>query len=91
MKSARKGARILTVGNTGGAKFEIDNRYIFSKHLSIVGSTMGTIEDFHEVMSLVCGGKIRVAVDSTFPLSEARRAQERLQNGEQLGKIALVT
>lgn len=89
MKSARKGARILTVGNTGGPKFEIDNRYIFSKHLSIIGSTMGTIRDFHEVMSLVCEGKIRVALDSTFPLSEARHAQERLQNEEQLGKIAL--
>lgn len=89
MKSARKGARILTVGNTGGAKFEIDNRYIFSKHLSIIGSTMGTIRDFHEVMSLVCDGKIRVALDSIFPLSDARRAQEHLQKGEQLGKIAL--
>jgi NADPH:quinone reductase-like Zn-dependent oxidoreductase len=89
MKSARKGARILTVGNTGGAKFEIDNRYIFSRHLSIIGSTMGTIQDFHEVMSLVCSGKIRVALDSTFPLFEAQRAQERLQNGEQLGKITL--
>lgn len=90
MKAARKGARILTVGNTGGAKFEIDNRYIFSKHLSIIGSTMGTLRDFHEVMSLVCTGKIRMVLDSTFPLSDARRAQERLQNGEQLGKIALV-
>jgi NADPH:quinone reductase-like Zn-dependent oxidoreductase len=90
MKAARKGARILTVGNTGGVKFEIDNRYIFSKHLSIIGSTMGTIQDFQEVMSLVCSDKIRVALDSTFPLSEAQRAQERLQNGKQLGKITLV-
>jgi NADPH:quinone reductase-like Zn-dependent oxidoreductase len=90
MKAARKGARILTVGNTGGAKFEIDNRYIFSKHLSIIGSTMGTLQDFHEVMSLVCSGKIKVALDTTFPLYEARHAQERLQNGEQLGKIGLV-
>jgi NADPH:quinone reductase-like Zn-dependent oxidoreductase len=89
MKAARKGARILTVGNTGGARFEIDNRYIFSKHLSIIGSTMGTIQDFREVMSLVCSKKIRVALDSTFPLIEAQRAQERLQKGEQLGKITL--
>jgi NADPH:quinone reductase-like Zn-dependent oxidoreductase len=90
MKAATKGARILTVGTTGGARFEIDNRYIFSKHLSIIGSTMGTIQDFHDVMSLICNGKIKVALDSTFPLSEVRRAQERLQNGEQSGKIALV-
>jgi NADPH:quinone reductase-like Zn-dependent oxidoreductase len=90
MKAARKGARILTVGNAGGAKFEIDNRYIFSKHLSIIGSTMGTIQDFNNVMTLICAGNIKVALDTTFPLSEARRAQERLQNGEQLGKIVLL-
>ena len=28
-RAACKGGRILTVGNTGGAKFEIDNRFIF--------------------------------------------------------------
>ena len=41
-RSARKGGRILTVGNTGDPKFEIDNRFIFGKHLTLIGSTMGT-------------------------------------------------
>jgi len=86
---ASKGARILTVGNTGGPKFEIDNRYIFSKHLTIIGSTMGTIKDFNDVMTLVCEGKLKVALDQTFPLAEARKAQERLARGKQLGKITL--
>jgi NADPH:quinone reductase-like Zn-dependent oxidoreductase len=36
----RKGGRLLTVGNSGAPRFEIDNRYIFAKHLSIIGSTM---------------------------------------------------
>jgi NADPH:quinone reductase-like Zn-dependent oxidoreductase len=89
MKAARKGGRLLTVGNTGAARFEIDNRYIFSKHLSIIGSSMGTLQDFHKVMTLVCKGKLKVALDTTFPLSDARLAQERLQNGQQLGKITL--
>jgi NADPH:quinone reductase-like Zn-dependent oxidoreductase len=88
-KAAGKGARILTVGNTGGPKFEIDNRYIFTKHLSIIGSTMGTIKDFNEVMTLVCAGKLQVALDQTFPLYDARAAQERLASGKQLGKITL--
>jgi NADPH:quinone reductase-like Zn-dependent oxidoreductase len=88
-RAASKGARILTVGNTGGPKFEIDNRYIFSKHLAIIGSTMGTIKDFNEVMTLVCAGKLQVALDRTFPLADARAAQERLASGRQLGKITL--
>ncbi|MDH5506021.1 MAG: zinc-binding dehydrogenase [Anaerolineae bacterium] len=89
MRALRKGGRILTVGNTGGPKFEFDNRYMFGKHLSIIGSTMGTHKDFAEVMDLVFAGKLDPALDQTFPLSEARAAQERLDSGKQLGKITL--
>lgn len=88
-RAARKGGRILTVGNTGGAKFEIDNRFIFGKHLSILGSTMGTRADFARVMDLVFAGKLRPVVDLVYPLEQAAAAQQRLQDGEQLGKITL--
>lgn len=88
-RAARKGGRILTVGNTGGPKFEIDNRFVFSKHLSILGSTMGTLQDFSDVMSLVASGKLKVALDKSFPLKDARAAMERLESGQQLGKITL--
>ena len=85
-RAARKGGRILTVGSTGNSKFEIDNRYLFAKHLSIIGSSMGTLEDYAEVMSLVIAGKLKVALDKTFPLKDAGAAQTRLEHGEQLGK-----
>ncbi len=88
-RAARVGGRILTVGNTGAPKFEIDNRYIFGKHLSLIGSSMGTINDFRTVMGLVFEGRLKPVIDRTFPLSEARLAQERLENGEQLGKVTL--
>lgn len=88
-RAAKKGGRILTVGNTGGPKFEIDNRFIFSKQLSLIGSTMGTLEDFATVMQLVTTGKLQVALDRSFALKDARAAQERLESGAQLGKITL--
>ena len=88
-KAARKGGRILTVGNTGGPKFQIDNRYIFGKHLSVIGSTMSPQKDFRDVMRLVFAGKLKPVLDKTFPLAEARAAQERLERGEQFGKITL--
>jgi NADPH:quinone reductase-like Zn-dependent oxidoreductase len=88
-RAATKGGRILTVGNSGGAKFEIDNRYIFSKHLSVIGSSMGTRADFATVMNLVFAGKLKPVIDRDYPLAEARAAQERLEKGEQLGKITL--
>ena len=89
LRALRKGGRLLTVGATAGAKFELDNRYLFHKHLSIIGSTMGTRKDFAEVMSLIFQGKLSPIIDSSYPLQEAHLAQERLEAGEQMGKIIL--
>lgn len=89
MRSVRKGGRILTVGNTGGPKFEFDNRYIFGKHLSLIGSSMGTLKDFDTVMDLVFDGKLKSVIDKIFPLEDFRSAQQRLEEGKQLGKIVL--
>ncbi len=88
-RCVKKGGRILTVGNSGGPKFEIDNRYIFGKHLSILGSTMGTHRDFSVVMNLIFAGVLDPVLDRDYPLSEAAIAQERLASGEQMGKITL--
>jgi NADPH:quinone reductase-like Zn-dependent oxidoreductase len=88
-RAARKGGRILTVGNTGGPKFEIDNRFIFGKHLTLIGSTMGTLSDFAAVMDLVFAGKLKVALDEIYPLKEAQAAHIRLESGQQMGKITL--
>jgi len=88
-RAAARGGRILTVGNSGGPKFEIDNRQIFGKHLSILGSSMGTRADFATVMGLIFEGKLSAVLDQDFPLVDAHYAQERLEKGEQLGKITL--
>ena len=90
LRAAAKGGRILTVGNTAGPKVEIDNRFVFGKQLSILGSTMGTQADFATVMQLVFAGKLKPVLDRSYPLAEARQAQERLAAGGQLGKITLV-
>ena len=89
LRALKKGGRLLTVGNSGAPRFEIDNRYVFSKHLSIIGSTMSTLTDFTEVMDLVVAGKLKPVIDSTFPLKDAASAQERLWSGENFGKITL--
>lgn len=89
LRCARKGGRILTVGNTAGAKFEFDNRYMFGKHLSLIGSTMSTRADFAAVMGLVFAGKLQPVIDAAFPLSDIRAAHERMEQGEVFGKIVL--
>lgn len=89
LRALCKGGRLLTVGNTGGPKFEIDNRYIFAKHLSIIGSTMSHSKDFKTVMDLIVAGKLKPALDQSFPLKDAAAAQTRLERNEQSGKITL--
>lgn len=89
LRTLRKGGRLLTVGNSAGPRVEIDNRYMFAKHLSIIGSTMSTLEEFRGVMDLVAAGKLKPILDTTFSLKDAALAQERLWKNENFGKITL--
>jgi NADPH:quinone reductase-like Zn-dependent oxidoreductase len=89
LRAAAKRGRILTVGNTGNPIYEIDNRYIFGKHLSIIGSTMSPIKDFRTVMGLIFSGKLKVVIDRRYPLQDTTNALRRLEAGEQLGKIVI--
>jgi NADPH:quinone reductase-like Zn-dependent oxidoreductase len=89
LRCLKKGGRLLTVGNSGAPRFEIDNRFIFAKHLSIIGSTMSPLKDFATVMDLVVAGKLQPVIDQTFPLEEAAAAQERLWKRANFGKITL--
>jgi D-arabinose 1-dehydrogenase-like Zn-dependent alcohol dehydrogenase len=59
------------------------------KQLTIYGSTMGTRADFAAVFDLVKSGRAEPVIDTVFPLSETRAAHERMEAGEQLGKIVL--
>ena len=88
-RALRKGGRLLTVGNTGGPKFEIDNRFIFGKHLTIIGSTMGTIADFSEVMELITTHQLIPAISKIFPLADVCAAHTHLESGQNLGKVIL--
>jgi len=89
LRSARRGGRILTVGNTAGPKVELDNRFMFGKHLSLIGSTMSTRAEFATVMRLVFSGRLKPVIDSNFPLADIRAAHERLEQGDVLGKVTL--
>jgi NADPH:quinone reductase-like Zn-dependent oxidoreductase len=89
LRTLRKGGRLLTVGNSGGPKFELDNRYMFARHLSIIGSTMSTLSDFKEVMDFIVTGKLKPVTDRTYPLKDAALGQERLWKNKNFGKVTL--
>ena len=91
LRAVQKRGRILTVGDTGNPKFEFDNRYIFGKHLSLIGSSVRNKNDFKTVMDLVIAGKLKPVLDETFPLKKAQAAHARIGRGEHLSKITLST
>ena len=89
LRALKKGGRLLTVGNTSGPKFEIDNRLIFGKHLSIIGSTMGSSADYETVMNLVFDGRLQPVIDTVYPLDQGLTALRRLDDGDVAGKLVL--
>jgi len=89
LRALKRGGRLLTVGNTSGPKFEIDNRLLFGKHLRIIGSTMGTSTDYAEVMGLVFNGRLRPIIDTIYPLAEGPAALRHMQDGRFSGKLVL--
>ena len=90
MRVVARGGRIVIVGNTSGPDAQIDIRFIFGKQISIIGSTMGSHQDFRDVMALIWAGKLKPVVDRVMPLAEGKRAFELMERGEQFGKIVLV-
>jgi NADPH:quinone reductase-like Zn-dependent oxidoreductase len=89
LRALGKGGRLLTVGNTSGPEVSIDNRYLFGKHLAIIGSTMGTHTDYAQVMQWVFAGKLQPLIDTVYPLSAGIGALQRLQKGDVAGKLVL--
>ena len=86
---ARPDGRIAVCGATTGPNPPAQLHRVWWKGLTIVGSTMGTRQDFEAAYELVRSGRAKPVVDSVFPLAEARAAHERLESGEQLGKVLL--
>jgi NADPH:quinone reductase-like Zn-dependent oxidoreductase len=89
LQAARPGARIVVCGATSGPNPPAALHRVWWKELVILGSTMGTKEDFEGAYELVATGRARPIVDQVFPLADAAAAHEHLERGEQLGKVVL--
>lgn len=84
-----KGGRLVTCGATAGANPSADLRRIFWNNLKILGSTLGSREEFGQLLNFMRTAQIRPILDQLFPLEEAGPAQQRMEEGRQFGKIVL--
>lgn len=87
--SLKKGGRLVTCGATSGFDAKTDLRHVFYRHLTILGSMMGSKADLLAAMQFIESGQIRAVVDQALPLSEAHKAHELMEDRAQFGKLVL--
>ena len=88
LRSLKAGGRLVVCGGTSGAEVTLNLPRLFFKQYEIIGSSMGSYQEFAEVTRLVADG-LSVHIDRVFGLDEYPDALTRLESSEQLGKIVL--
>lgn len=81
--------RIVTCGATTGPSITLELRFLFSRNLSILGSRLGTLSEFKQILAHVEAGRLKPVISKIFPLSDARAAHDYLEKRNQMGKIVL--
>lgn len=89
VKSAAYHGRIVTCGATTGFEGKTNLAMLFSKQLSVLGSTMGSLGTFKQVLRFLAEGALKPVIDRVMTLDDCRKAHEILEEGSQFGKIVL--
>jgi NADPH:quinone reductase-like Zn-dependent oxidoreductase len=87
LKSLRPGGVVVVAGATSGFDPSAELNRVFFLQLSIVGSTMGTLDELQRLVHFCEVTGVRPPVDEVMPLQEARTGFARMAQGEQFGKI----
>ncbi|MDG2383138.1 MAG: zinc-binding dehydrogenase [Pirellulaceae bacterium] len=86
---AAPGARIVNYGATTGPPKKLDIFKVFWKHLHLIGSSMGSPDDFRRMLEFSSENSIKPIVDGVFPLMAVNEALDRMKDNRQFGKIVL--
>jgi 2-desacetyl-2-hydroxyethyl bacteriochlorophyllide A dehydrogenase len=89
LESLAKGGRLITCGATTGGDVQLNLRYVYARQLTIKGSYMGTRAELVKAAELIGQGRLNPVIDRTFPLHEARQAQDLMVKRQFFGKIVL--
>lgn len=90
MRVLGKAGRVVTCGATTGVDARINLRHVFFKSQSILGSTMGSKGEYHQLVALYAQGRFEPVIDRVLPLDRIREAHEALEAREVFGKVVLV-
>lgn len=89
LKMAARGGRIVTCGATAGSQPGADLQRVFIRQLQIFGSTLGSQDEFRQLLNAATQGGLQPVIDRVYPLSQAVAALDYLESGEQFGKVVI--
>lgn len=89
LRALGRGGKLVTCGATTGPYVKLDLRPLFIKQQQLIGSTMGTLQDFRDVVELVAQNKIKPVIDGVFDYQNITEAHEWLESGGQFGKVII--
>lgn len=81
--------RVVIAGTTSGEMASQDLSDVYYYQQTILGSRMGTPEEFEQVLELVGEGKLKPVIDKVFSLKDFKQAEKRLEESKQVGKIVI--
>lgn len=81
--------RLVTCGTTSGPEVKLNMQVLYGRQRSILGSFMGGKFELNEALKFIGQRKLKAVIDSTFPLKDARAAQEKMESRNFFGKILL--
>ncbi|AGK52595.1 zinc-binding dehydrogenase [Bacillus sp. 1NLA3E] len=90
LEQLRPGGTIVTFGASAGDEVQINLRSFFYGQLNLLGSTLGSGEEYKEMIQFIEKYQIKPALDHVYPLDQFGQAFERMNKAEQLGKIGFI-
>jgi len=88
-RALNMGARVVVYGSTGGMKFPVTATDIFLKNLSVIGTNVGNLQEFKDMMAFVEKNQLRPVIDRSFSMAESKQALAYLEGSHQFGKVAI--
>ena len=89
LRAVRRGGRVVICGVTTGPTAETDLQALYWNQISLLGSTLGSLDEFRQLLRTVETGDLKPLLDSIHSLEQAPQAMEKMEKGEQMGKIVL--
>ena len=90
LKVLSVGGRIVTCGATTGNNVSIDLKHLFMKQQTILGSTMGSVNTFKNVLKKINDNVYFPYIDKIYNFEDIKKAHLRMENRKHFGKIILV-